>query len=96
MIVIVDANILFSALITPNGKIGDIITHPTSTLKMITCHYAFVELFKHQSKIVKYSKQTEPQLLNILEVLLRNVDFYNEMLIDIADKLDEWCAVDAR
>jgi predicted nucleic acid-binding protein len=88
MTIIVDANILFSALITPAGKIGDLITHPTSSHRMVTCHYAFVELFKHQSKIVKYSRQTEAELVNILDILLRNIEFHNEMLIDKAHMLE--------
>ena len=41
MIIVVDANILFSALITPAGRIADIITHPISQARFITCHYAF-------------------------------------------------------
>src|ERR1700761_8307785 len=88
MTFVVDANILFSALITPEGKISDIITHPTSSFRMVSCHYAFIELFKHQPKILKYSKQTDDNLFNALDVLLRNIIFYNENLIDI-EKLNE-------
>ncbi len=83
MIVVVDANILFSALITPAGRIADIITHPISQARLITCHYAFVELFKHQPKIVKQSKQTQDSLLGIMDILLRNLEFHNEMLIGV-------------
>ena len=67
MTFVVDANILFSALITPEGKISDIITHPTSSFRMVSCHYAFIELFKHQPKILKYSKQTDDNLFNALD-----------------------------
>jgi predicted nucleic acid-binding protein len=55
---------------------------------MITCHYAVVELFKHQSKIVKYSRQPESELVNMLDILLRNIEFHNEMLIDNAHMLE--------
>lgn len=88
MIIIVDANILFSAIISPAGRIGDLITHPTSTQRLITCHYAFVELFKHQAKIVKNARQPEAHVLTVLDILLRNIEFHNEMLIDMAYMLE--------
>lgn len=88
MIIIVDANILFSALITPNGKISEIITYPTSNNRIISCHYAIVELFKHQPKIIKYSRRSQEESLNILEILLKNIEFYNEVLIERADLIE--------
>lgn len=81
MIVIVDANILFSALITPQNRIGEIIAYPASKVTIMSVHYAFVELFKHQPKLIKYSKRPEKECLNILESLLRNIEFYSENII---------------
>jgi predicted nucleic acid-binding protein len=81
MVVIVDANILFSALITPDNKIGEIIASPTANVQFISSHYAFVELFKHQPKIIKYARRSEKETLNILETLLRNIEFYSEATI---------------
>ncbi len=71
MTIVVDANILFSALITPNGKISEIITYPTSNNKIISCHYLIVELFKHQPKIINYAWRTPDESLHILETLLK-------------------------
>jgi predicted nucleic acid-binding protein len=82
MIIIVNTNILFSALITPQSKIGEIIANPTTFSKMMTCYYTFVELFKHQPKIVKYAKRPEQESLDILRGLLQHIEFYNETLIE--------------
>jgi predicted nucleic acid-binding protein len=82
MTIIVDANILFSALITPDGRIGEIIAHPSSFSKMMTCHFAIVELFKHQPKIIKYAKRSQEDSLNILHALVQHIEFYSEGLID--------------
>jgi predicted nucleic acid-binding protein len=82
MIIIVDSNILFSALITPQSKIGEIIANPTYFSKMMTCYYTFVELFKHQPKIVKYAKRPQRESLDILHALLQHIEFYNETLIE--------------
>ena len=75
MTIIVDSNILFSALIAPNGKIGEIIGHPSLSAIMMTCHFTIVELFKHQPKIIKYAKRSKEESLNILHALLQHIEF---------------------
>jgi predicted nucleic acid-binding protein len=82
MIVVVDMNILFSAVITPDNRIGEIIAHPASSIEKITCHYAFVEIFKHQPKIIKLAKRPESEVLDILHTVLRHIDFYSETIIE--------------
>lgn len=82
MIVVVDMNILFSAVITPDNRIGEVIAHPAPPFEKITCHYAFVELFKHQPKIMKLAKRPENEILDILHTVLRHIEFYNETIID--------------
>ncbi|MHA4736933.1 PIN domain-containing protein [Dyadobacter sp. MSC1_007] len=83
MIVIVDANIIFSALITPNGKLAQILTHPNLSAKRISCYYATVELFKHQSKIVKCSHKSLDEVIADLYDILTSMQLYNEALIEM-------------
>lgn len=82
MIVVIDMNILFSAVITPDNRIGEVIAHPTAPFEKITCHYAFVEIFKHQPKIMKLAKRPESEVLDILYTVLRQLEFYNESIIE--------------
>jgi predicted nucleic acid-binding protein len=82
MIVIVDSNIFFSALISPAKKIAEIIADPSSRVKLISCHYAFIELFKHQPKIIKYANRPQEETLAILYQLLQHVEFYSQTLIE--------------
>ncbi|RRB03750.1 PIN domain-containing protein [Larkinella rosea] len=82
MIVIVDANILFSALISANGKIARLLTDPTLSIRRVSCHYAVVELFKHQPKIVKYAKKPLEEVIDDLSTLINNLKLYNETLIE--------------
>lgn len=49
MIIIVDTNILFSALISPNSLINKLLAYPSLPVRYITCHYVVAELFKHQA-----------------------------------------------
>ncbi|WP_138992611.1 PIN domain-containing protein [Larkinella sp. C7] len=82
MIVTVDANILFSALISANGRIARLLTDPSLSLRRVSCHYAVVELFKHQPKIVKYAKKPLEDVIDDLSMLIGNLKLYNESLIE--------------
>lgn len=82
MIIIVDVNIIFSALITPNGKLAKILTHPDLPARRISCYYAVVELFKHQSKIVKCSKKSVDDVIGDLFDVLTGMHLFNETLIE--------------
>jgi predicted nucleic acid-binding protein len=82
MIVTVDANILFSALISANGRIARLLTDPSLSLRRISCRYAVVELFKHQPKIVKYAKKPLEDVIDDLSMLIGNLKLYNESLIE--------------
>ncbi len=82
MIVIVDMNILFSAVISRNGRIAKLLTDPVLPMQRISCHYSFVELFKHQPKIVKYAKKPVDEVIDDLYTVLSSIQIYNESLID--------------
>jgi predicted nucleic acid-binding protein len=79
--VIVDTNILFSALISPNGNIARLLTNPSLPIRRVTCHYTMVELFKHQAKIIKNSKKSFDQIVDDYYTLLSGLELHNEALI---------------
>ncbi|MGA0556417.1 PIN domain-containing protein [Larkinella sp. VNQ87] len=81
MIVIIDSIILFSAAISPNGKISELLFSPLPTYERISCYYAFIELFKHQSKIIKLSKQPIENIISTLYSIVQQINFENEALI---------------
>jgi predicted nucleic acid-binding protein len=84
MIVVVDSNILFSSLISPNGRIASLISLPPSKVDFITCHYAIAELFKHQPKIVKYSKREPKEVAENLSTVINRLKLFNESLFETA------------
>ena len=79
--VVVDTNILFSALISPSGNIAKLLTSPSLPIKRVTCHYTMVELFKHQAKIIKNSKKSFDQIVDDYYTLLSGLELHNEALI---------------
>ena len=82
MTVTVDANILFSALITPSGRIAKILTDPYLVIQRVSCHYAVVELFKHQAKIVQLAKKPLETVIDDLSTLINQLQLFNEALIE--------------
>ena len=82
MIVVVDSNILFSACISPNGKIAEILFSPLPRLERVSCYYALAELFKHQPKIVKCCKLPADKVSQLFYQIIKQVDFVNENIIE--------------
>ncbi|MEQ8713221.1 MAG: PIN domain-containing protein [Cyclobacteriaceae bacterium] len=100
MKVVVDTNILFSALINPTGKIANIILNNHSIFDFYAPSTALEELTNHRFKLSKASKLTYHEIDRLTEILMRHIsviDFKSiskssrvtavEMLMDI-DKFD--------
>ncbi len=81
MKVIVDSNILFSACIAPFGDNADLLLNPKYLFERYTCHYLIVEMFKHQDKIVRFSKQSIDNVIDVLYAYMRKISFINEEFI---------------
>lgn len=82
MIITVDANILFSALITPANKLARIISHPSLPVQLVSGYYLVEELAKHHDKIVRFSKKPEQIVLDLKQSYLKNIQLFDETLID--------------
>lgn len=81
MKIIVDTNIIFSALLNTNGIIGDLIFNSGNTFKFYSCNYMRYEIQKHEDKLKRISKLTEKQLLEAQFKLFSKINFINEELI---------------
>jgi len=62
MRIVVDTNIVFSALISSSATIADIIIAPFNRFRFYTCDYLFDELDNHQEKLLKASKLSEKEI----------------------------------
>jgi len=83
MIVIVDANILFSALITPEGKLAKLLSHPALPCKLISCHFLTTELLNHQEKITRYAKRSADDVTKDMQFFFRHIILYDETFIQL-------------
>jgi predicted nucleic acid-binding protein len=76
---VVDTNILISALISPNKDIRVILR--TRGYKFYSCYFLIVEILKHKEKILKLSKIPEADFLLVFHSVLKQLIFINEDII---------------
>jgi predicted nucleic acid-binding protein len=89
--VIVDTNIVFSALVNKNSKIATLLLRPEQPLLMPK--YGFVELFKYKEKICAVSKHSQDEILELLYELIRHIDFFDENSISAEALQKAWALV---
>ena len=73
MIIVVDTNILFSALLSHHSSFHEVLQNKQH--KLVAPNFIFVELFKYKEKILKHSKVEEGELLELLDTLISRVRF---------------------
>jgi len=79
--IIVDTNIVFSALLNSTGKIGNILLHSREHLQFFTCEYLHTEILRHRKKILKFTKLPEPDLIELESLIAGRITFINEKLL---------------
>ena len=81
MKIIVDSNIIFSALLKTHTTFGQIIFNSAGIFEFYSSHNMRTEIRKHWDKLKKLSKLTDEQLEESYYALLTKVTFINEELI---------------
>jgi predicted nucleic acid-binding protein len=81
MKVIVDTNIIFSALLNTNGTIGDLLFNSKGIFTFYSCNYMRFEIEKHWEKLKRISKLSDSQLDEARFRIFENIHFINEELI---------------
>ncbi len=98
MKIVVDTNIIFSALFNTNGTIGDLIFNSEKVFEFYSCDYMRYEILKHWNKLKKISKLSDEQLQISYTQVISKIKFINEEIIPeeiwkysekIVEKIDE-------
>jgi len=85
-IIVVDTNIIISALISDSRKIRRNLAE--KDLIFISPKFVVVELFKHAPKIQKATKLTTDYVLELLSSIVNQVKFYEEDLISVGNWIE--------
>lgn len=81
MKVVVDTNIVFSAILNSSGNIGKILIHAKKYIQFYSCHYLKEEIFRHRAKRLKLTNLTESELFELIDLATRNIEFLSEGVI---------------
>lgn len=81
MKIIVDSNIVFSALLDPQSNIGDIIFNAEGDLSFYTCEYLREEIRAHKDKLCKRAHYTDQEFDELEYLLYSKITFFSESTI---------------
>lgn len=90
MNIVIDTNIIFSALLSRNSRLRDFLLEEKNTMKLFSPHYVFVEIFKHKEKILKLSKLTEDEMYEFLNKILEKISFVNSGTVSERSKKEAY------
>lgn len=88
MKIVIDTNIVFSAILNSSSKIGRILLDSKPYLQFYTCEFMKGELLKHRTKLLKITKLTDENLDELQELVISNIKFVNEILIPESSFID--------
>jgi len=83
MKIVVDTNIIFSALLNSNSTIGDLLFNSDNHFEFYSCSYMRYEIQKHWLRLKKISKLSEEQLQISYAQVLSKLRFINEEIIPV-------------
>jgi predicted nucleic acid-binding protein len=81
MRIVVDTNIVFSAILNTNSEIAGILLQPKSRLSFYTTQQLSNEIEEHREKIKKISNFSEYELNRIITLITKRIRFINIKLI---------------
>lgn len=81
MKIIVDTNIIFSAILNSNNTIGDILFNSDKYFDFYSCDYMRYEIKKHWEKLKIISKLSDKELEISFNQVVSKLNFINEEII---------------
>lgn len=79
--IIVDSNIIFSAILNVNSRIGQILITGEGFYEFYAPKYLRSEIWEHQEKIKKIGKFSNDEFFEIYELVLKNVIVLNHSIV---------------
>ena len=83
--IIIDSNILFSALLNTNSKIAGIIINGQDFYDFYAPQYARTEILKHRHKIKKITNLNELEFLEVYELIFGYITVLNHSILPKKD-----------
>ncbi|WP_373060443.1 PIN domain-containing protein [Zunongwangia sp. H14] len=81
--IIVDSNIIFSALLNIDSRIGQMLINSKKHYDFYSPKYVRSEIFEHKEKIKKIAKLNNADFFEVYELVLQNVTILNHSILPI-------------
>lgn len=81
MKIVVDTNIVFSAILNSTSSIGKILINSKDHFQFYTCDFLRTELLKHRGKLLDLTKLSQQELEELEFLVTENITFINERLL---------------
>lgn len=85
MRIIVDTNVIFSAILNTNGKLSRIILQPKSRINFYTTNLLYEELDRHKNKLISLSNYSENEFQRAFTIITQRIKIINFDLIPKKD-----------
>ena len=83
MKIVVDTNIIFSAILNTNGKIGDLLLNSDDVFQFYSPDYTQDELKEHHRKLETLSKLNFDEIEKVKALLFKHIRFINSAIIPL-------------
>lgn len=83
--IVVDSNILFSAILNVHSNIGQLLINGRGHYEFYAPKYARTEILEHQDKIKKIAHLDDDGFFELYEVVLKNVIVLNHSILPAKD-----------
>jgi len=81
MRIVVDSNIIFSAILKTESKIGQLLTNSKNYFEFYTINYSRSEIENHKYKILKITGYSDWEYQKVSELITTKIRYINEAII---------------
>ena len=78
MRIVVDTNLVFSAILNTDSTIGDLLLNSNELFKFYTCNYLRNEIETHRNKLLELTKKSQKEIIEIEYLVCNEILFVNE------------------
>jgi predicted nucleic acid-binding protein len=85
MKIVVDTNIVFSAILNSSSNIGRILIHPHKEFEFYSCNFLKEEISWHKSKLSKLTRLSDENLDELINLCIKRIQFINHGILPNKD-----------
>jgi len=87
MKIVVDSNIVFSAIINSQSQIGQLLIDGSTYFEFYSIGLLKEEIFNHKGKIIQLTRFSEKHFNEVYNLILSNISFIDDILLNNNDLL---------